>query len=135
MSREDTYYSYKIHIEEEELREGKTKSSSDSSIPSYKRYAFTSNKLMSLEMITKYLSRYLNNLHDDLHKINNKSIEVDFSTIKNGDKKNFGRTGWIPIDQSLDKKEWKKAISDIDFNKTLSLYEGEKKYILAKFQV
>lgn len=108
----------------EDVYHGKNKSNDGSINESIKRHVFESNKMMSLESINDYVINYLGELYKELHIIKNKTIEFDFQTINYG---RFGRTPWIQLDQSLTEEEWKKEVSKIDINETISLYEGEEK--------
>ena len=111
---------HKIQIEIQEVKNGKN----DSLKESYIRHVFKSNKKMSIEKINKYIIRYLSRLYNEFHKMDNKIIDFDFQTVNYG---RFGRTDWIQLNQSLTEEEWKKEISKVDINKTLSLYEGDEK--------
>lgn len=113
-----------IQITIEDVNDGKSKSNDGSINESYKRHVFESNKMMSIEKINKYVIRYLGKLYNDLHLIKNKTIEFNFCTKNYG---RFGITPWVQLDQSLTEEEWKKDVSKIDINKTLSLYEDEEK--------
>ena len=113
-----------IQITIEDVNDGKSKSNDGSINESYKRYIFESNKMMSIEKINKYVISYLGKLYNDLHLIKNKTIEFNFCTKNYG---RFGITPWVQLDQSLTEEEWKKEVSKIDINKTLSLYEDEEK--------
>lgn len=115
---------HKIQITIEDVNDGKSKSNDSSINESYKRHVFESNKMMSIEKINKYVIRYLGKLYNDLHLIKNKTIEFNFCTKNYG---RFGITPWVQLDQSLTEEEWKKEVSKIDINKTLSLYEDEEK--------
>lgn len=115
---------HKIQITIEDVNDGKSKSNDGSINESYKRHVFESNKMMSIEKINKYVIRYLGKLYNDLHLIKNKTIEFNFCTKNYG---RFGITPWVQLDQSLTEEEWKKEVSKIDINKTLSLYEDEEK--------
>ena len=90
------------------------------------RYVFESNKLMSIDKINYYITNYfLTSKYNHFHKMKNKTIEFNFSTINSNGR--FGITNWFPLDQTLSKDEWINRISNIDINKTLSLYDGDEK--------
>ena len=82
-------------------------------------------KPLTLDQMNKLVTRVLRKKYENLHKIG-KRWTFEFNFCARNDK-SFGITDWFVIDPTLPKEEFISAISKIDINKTISLYEDEEK--------
>ena len=105
------------------------KNKSNNDFVDERQYRVTFNSYRSsltLEKMNETVHKiFKNHLYNKIRRTGKRwTVEFNFCTRNNN---SFGITDWFAIDPTLSKEEFDSEISKIDINKTISLYEDEKK--------